>query len=164
VQLCDREHPSRGESRALDLEALGRGYAELRSRLSFSLQAAPFDPEKALGKPFDLGIPACRGRAERRVSLKGSVPEAYRFSNLYFMRLGSRGSASLPEWVEKSPATEILLVSAPNMRGMAELSRALGRRVTPATPKLLEVLGIRCANTRVAFTEKGDEAILAEGD
>jgi len=161
---CAAEHESRGESHLVDLGALERGYAALKGRLTLSLQGARLDPAKMLEKPYDLGVVACRGRGERRVALKEALPAAYRSSKLYFLRPGGRVSASLPERIEKGPDAEIFLVSAANMRAVADLSRTLGRRVTLAPPKLLEVLGIRCANTLVTFTEKGDEAILAEGD
>jgi hypothetical protein len=164
ARRCGAVHDSRGESSPLDLEALARGYAALKSKLTFSLRESKFDPEKAIDQAFDLGVPACRGRSERRVPLKEPVPSNYRTSRLYFTRLGSRAPTSLPEAVLQNPETEVLLVSAESLRSVAGMSRELGKRVTLASPKLLEVLGIRCANTMVTFTEKGDEAILAEGD
>jgi hypothetical protein len=163
-RLCGNAHVSRGESSPADLEGVAKAYALLKTQLTFSVQASRFDPEKALDCPFDLGLPACRGRGSRRVALKDAVPPSYRNSRLYFMRWGSRTPPSLPEAVRQNPETEILIVSVPRMRDLAELSRALGRRVTPAPAKLAQLLGLHCANTWVSFSENGDEALLAEGD
>lgn len=163
-RLCGMVHESRGESSPADLDGLAKAYASLKTKLTFGLEASRFDPEKVLDRPFDLGLPACRGRGSRRVALKDAIPPAYRNSKLYFMRWGSRTSPDLREALERSPETEILVVSVPRMRDLAELSRGLGRRVTPAPAKLVQVLGLRCANTWVTFSEKGDEALLAEGD
>jgi hypothetical protein len=153
--LCEREHGSRGESCPVDLEALERAYGALRKTVVLRLGEVAVDPERALGRPYDLGLPSCRGRGERRVPLKTPIPTVYRKSALTFVDTKGRPS---------DPDTEILLVSADNLRRVAELSRELGKRVSLAPPGLVKALGVRCAGTRVTFTEGGDEAILVEGE
>jgi hypothetical protein len=158
--LCGRPHPSRGESAPLDLAALERSYAALKSSVSLRLGEIGVDPERPLRKPVDLGIARCRGRNERRTHLEAELPAAFRKATLFFLR----GSGEVPEAAAKSPDAEILLVSADGLRRVSELSRTLGKRVTLAPPRLVDTLGVRCTPTRVAFSEDGNDAILVEGE
>lgn len=164
ARRCTQTHVSRGESLPADLEGITRAYAALKTRLTFSMQQSTFDAERALDRPFDLGLPSCRGSQARRVPLKEPIPAAYRNSRLLFMKAEARGSSTRFEELAKNPGTELLLVSVARLRDMAGLSDSWGRRVALAPPQLVRVLGIRCASTLVTFTEAGDEALLAEGD
>ncbi len=131
-------HPTRGETRPLDLEAVARAHREAARLLT--LRIDPPTAEDPLGAPYESGLPACRARSRRTVRL-ADVPEELAGRAFHF---GPRAR----------DGTVHVVTSAKSLRGVAG--------GVLATPELAERFGVRCApsTARVGRTE----AEIDEGD
>jgi len=131
------EHPTRGESRPLDLGVVGRIHAQVEKSFEDLRQdrAVPY-----LASAFDSGLPACRTRATRRARVQALPPE---MTSLLFAPAETR-----------TPPGAILV--ATRARIVADIS-------IPADPELAARFGVRCAPTLVRPLGP-EEVELVEGD
>lgn len=161
---CGRTHPDRGEIRAIDLEQVARSYSRIAGTLSEALERAAVEAPRALDRPYDLGLPACRARRERRIALPEPAPPSLRKRRLWFPSVDDASRVRPPDAVAGDPAAVVLVVAVPRLGELGVLARRLRRPVELAAPELVRILGVRCAGTVAEIEEDGDGAILREGD
>ncbi|HEY3225700.1 MAG TPA: hypothetical protein VGK61_01735 [Planctomycetota bacterium] len=131
------EHPTRGESRPVDLGAVARVHAQVERTFEDLQQdrAVPYLPST-----FDSGLPACRTRGKRRIRVQ-TLPAEMR--PLLFAPAETR-----------TPPGAILI--ATRARSIADIA-------IPADPELAARFGVRCAPTLVRPVGP-EEVELVEGD
>jgi hypothetical protein len=101
-------------------------------------------------------------RIDRTARLEETVPVRYRKRTLYFVRAVQSGArpAILPRPLPQ--AAEVFVVEADRLAEVSALARTLGRRVTLATAEFARAVGVRCADSRVTFSEDGTSALVYE--
>jgi hypothetical protein len=161
--LCGEWHPGAGETTRLDPGVIQRAYADLKSRVSRSLDRAGGAPGLDLARPYDAGLPACRGEAVRMEDLPPERGSRFCGRTLSFRSASDLGRLSLPPELERISAAEILIVQARSLKDLPEAARRLGRPVSLATASFARALGVRCAPTWLRISEKGDRIELHEG-
>jgi hypothetical protein len=160
--LCGEWHRGAGETTPLDLGEIKRAYAGLKTRLSQDLarESRPAMPD--LDRPYEAGLPACREDQVRTEPLSQARGARFRGKSLFFLSTTDPGRLSLPPEVERTPGAEILLLGVKSLRDLPEIARRLGRPVSLASAEFARALGVRCANTWVRISEKGDTLELHE--
>jgi len=131
------EHPTRGESRPVDLGAVARVHAQAKRSFE-DLQTDRAVPYLSSG--FDSGLPACRTRGTRRVRVP---PLPAEMKSLLF-----------------APAE---LSTPPGAILIATRARTVTAVSIPADPELAARFGVRCAPTLVRPVSP-EEVELDEGD
>jgi hypothetical protein len=117
------DHGARGATASVDLDQVARIHGEAaRAFRSFSFDRPVLNSLPA----FDSGLPFCRSRSVRRVSVEPVPPE---MTPLYFASAGS-----------ETPEGALLVVT--RARSIADVS-------IPADPELAKRFGVRCAPTFV---------------
>jgi hypothetical protein len=161
--LCGAWHRATGEALPLDLERVQRAYADLKGRVTKSLNAAlRSQPAQDLKKPYDAGLPACREDARRTLSLPPEQGRALRGRRFYFVRALSPSQVSLPAEIERDPGAQIFIVRARSLGDLPEIAQRLGRPVSLGSADFARTLGLGCANGWVRISEKGDSALVQE--
>jgi len=160
--LCGEWHRGAGESVPLDLARVKAAYASLKNRLTRALSERDLETAVDLAKPYDTGLPACREDDVRTEPLPVEKGARFRGQALYFVSLPERGSLTLPPLVESDKATQILVLRARSLGDLPGLSKELGRPVHLATREFAKALGVRCANTWLKISEKGDAVEIHE--
>jgi hypothetical protein len=163
--LCDEWHRGSGATAPLDLDVVKQAYADLKTRVAKSLGGAtavapPDLPDK--NRSYDTGLPACRGEATRTQALPAALTSRFPGKLLYFISASDLGRLRLPPEIEHSQAAEILVVRASHLADLPEIARRLGRPVSLGTAEFAKALGIRCANTWLRISEKGEGSELHE--
>ncbi len=162
--LCDARHVDRGETRRVDLDLVVRRYAELKGKLESSLGRTDSDLPKSLDVAYDLGLPTCRGRKERKHGIPDLAARLLRGRKLLFVSVGDPDRVRLPSAIKDDPKAEILVVRCTRLRDLGELAKTFKRPVGLAARELAEALGVRCADTWIELAESGDVVVLHEGD
>jgi hypothetical protein len=162
ASLCDQWHRGSGATSPLDLDAIKRAYADLKTRVTKSLGAAIAVPKQDLGQPYDEGLPACRGEATRTQALPPDQVSRFRGKLIYFVSVPDPGRLRLPPEIEASPSAAILILGARHLSDLPEIARRLGRPVSLGTAEFAKALGVRCANTWLRISEKGEGSELHE--
>jgi hypothetical protein len=162
VSLCDQWHRGSGATTPLDLDLIKRAYADLKTRVAKSLDRLNPAPTPGLDRSYDAGLPACRGAATRTEALPPAQASRFRGKLLYFVAAADLGRLPLPPEIEGSPSAEILLVQARRLTDLPEIARRLGRPVSLGTAEFAKALGVRCANTWLKISEKGEGSELHE--
>jgi hypothetical protein len=129
-------HPTRGESRAVSLEAVARAQEDVRRRFALTWdKALQLTPET----PYDSGLPACRARLTKRVHT--TVPPELVGKSIVFAP------------AERMPMADIRV--ATSARRLLEVQAdAL------ADPVLSERLGVRCSPTLVRAVSEVELELL----
>lgn len=161
--LCGRSHFEERET-PLDPVAVERAYAALVGELDRRLAAGLARTPELLARPYETGLPACAG-TNRRVE-KVSDPELRRLRGRRILFLAARDPerARLPAEVESDPAAEILVLGCRRLSDLGTLARRFGRPVGLASRELAAALGVRCADTWIEVSDRGDEIALHEGN
>lgn len=160
--LCGAWHRGSGESVPLDLGRVKRAYSDLRARLAQSLDARDREPAAQADRPYDAGLPACRSEEDRTLPLDPEKGRQVRGRTFYFLAVTDPARAQLPLEVEKDPAVQVLVVRARSLANLPEITRRLGRSVSLGSADFAKALGVRCSNTVVKISEKGDAIVLHE--
>ena len=160
--LCDQWHRGSGASSPLDLDGIKRAYADLRTRLAKSLGGAIAVPKPDLGRPYDAGLPACRLEATRTQALPPAQASRFPGKRIYFVTAADPGRLRLPPEIEADPGAEIMVTGARRLSDLPEIARRLGRPVSLGTAEFAKALGVRCANTWLRISEKGEGSELHE--
>jgi hypothetical protein len=159
---CGEWHRGAGDSSPLDLASVKREYAALRDKVARSLDRLKADAAADLARPFDSKLPACAGEATRTETLEQGKGARLRGRLLYFVAVPDPGRLRLPPEVAADPGAQILVVRTPAMKDLPEIASALGRPITLGSADLARALGVRCANTWLKVSEKGDAVELHE--
>jgi hypothetical protein len=162
AELCGAWHRGSGETVPLDLSRVKRAYQALKDRLAQTLDTPRPEVAKLEKKPYDAGLPACREDGVRTVPLPRELGIRFRGRLLYFVSVGALGHLALPPEVEKDPGAQILVVRAGSLGDLPEIAKELGRPVGLGTREFAKSLGVRCANTWLRISEKGDALELHE--
>lgn len=118
-------HPTRGDSKAVSLEAVARAQEEVQRRLGASWEQST---KLSVDSPFDSSLPACRTRQSRRV--RTSLPA----------EVVGKTFAFAP--AERMPEADVRVATFAR--------RILDARADAlADPALVERLGVRCSPTLV---------------
>ncbi len=118
---CD--HGTRGESKAVDLDAVARAHKEAASLFTAAVERVAVS--NPLDAPFDSGLPACRFRESRTIRVV-AIPKELVGKRIHFGPV-SKGDLWVVTKVKKlADATTGVLASA-------ELASRLGVRCVPAT-------------------------------
>ncbi len=161
-ELCGEWHRGGGESSPLDLAAVKRAYGALRDRVAKSLDRSKEEAAGNLERAFDAGLPACRGESTRVESLPQAKALGLRGRVFYFVSVSDPARVALPPEVADEPLAQVLVLRARALKDLPELSRTLGRPVSLAGADLARALGVRCANTWLRVSEKGEAVELYE--
>jgi hypothetical protein len=159
---CGERHRGGGENAELDLAAVRRAYRGLAEGLGRSLDRSLGDLSQALRQPYDAGLPACRSDASRTEALEEGKAALYRGRLLYFAAASQWGRVELPREVEQDPRAEILLTRLTTLGDLPGIRERLGRPVSLASAAFAKSLGVRCVNTWIKISEKGDAIELHE--
>ena len=160
--LCDTWHRASGETVPLDLARVKRAYLDLKTRVTRALEAEKVVPAVDLRKPYDAGLPACTGDSSR--TAKVAVERGFRLRGraFYFASVGDPARFALPTEVERDPSVQVLILRTRSLGDLPELAKRFGRPISLAGAEFAKSLGVRCANTWVKFSEKGDEIEIRE--
>lgn len=160
--LCGEWHRGAGESRALDLGGVKRAYLAIKSRVTEALDRNASQAVAELDRPYDAGLPACRGDATRTEPLDPAKGARFKGKVLYFVRASDLDRLEFPAEIHENPHLEILIVRTRTLKDLPEIARRLGRPVSLASAEFPKALGVRCSNTWLKITEKGDGIELHE--
>lgn len=126
------EHPARGESKAINLDAVAKAQDEVKRRLAMSWEKSA---KLTADTPFDSGLPACGARQTRRI--RTTVPA----------ELVGKTIAFAP--ADRLPAADVRV--ATSARRIIDVhADALGE------PRLSERLGVRCTPTLIRALSEVD--------
>jgi hypothetical protein len=159
---CGEWHRGGGESAAVDLAAVRSAYRDLARGVGQSLDRSLGELSKELTEPYDAGLPACLREASRNEPLDAAKGALYPGRMLYFVAPSRTGEIDLPLEVEKNPRAEILLTRVNSLRDLPQIRERLGRPVSLASAAFAKSLGVRCSNTWIKISEKGDAIELHE--
>ena len=160
--LCDTWHRGSGETVPLDLARVKRAYEGLKSRVSRTLETESPEAAVDLRKPYDVGLPACRGEATRTAKVPVERGARVRGRTFYFASVGDPARFVLPPEVERDPSVQVLILRTRSLGDLPEIARRFGRPISLAGAEFAKALEVRCANTWVKFSEKGDEIEIRE--
>lgn len=160
--LCGGWHRGTGETVPLDLARVKRAYLDLKNRLARTLEAPRPEVAIDLKKPYDVGLPACREDRVRTEPLSRDLGTRFRGRALYFAAVSAAGRLALPPEVERDPRIEILVLRAGSLGDLPGIATSLGRPVGLGTAEFAKALGVRCVNTWIKISEKGDALELHE--
>ena len=161
--VCDTWHRGSGETVPLHLARVKRAYEALKARVSRSLETENREPAMDLRKPYDVGLPACGGDATRTAKVPGEKGTRVRGRAFYFASVGDPARFVLPPEVERDPSVQVLILRTRSLGDLPEIARRFSRPISLAGAEFAKSLGVRCANTWVKFSEKGDEIEIREG-
>ena len=82
---------------------------------------------------------------------------------MYFMDARDSRRLRLPKEVEGDLGVEIFILECRSLRDLPEISKRLKRPVNLATAVFARALGVRCSNTLIRISERGDEVHVHEG-
>lgn len=159
---CGEWHRGAGDSSPLDLSSVKREYAALRDTVAKSLDRLKEEAAFDLGRPFDSKLPACAAEATRIETLEQAKGTGLRGRVFYFVSVPDPGRLRLPPAVAAEPGAQILVVRARAMKDLPEIASAAGRPISLGSADLARALGVRCANTWLKVSEKGDAVELYE--
>ena len=125
---CD--HGVKGESVAVDLDAVGRAHQEAAKRFNVLVEKASV--ADALARPFDSGLPACRLRETRSVKV-APLPRELVGKIVGF---GTEGDVKI---VTKSKS---LRDAGGGVLGSPELAARLGVRCVPAKVSVISEMEV----------------------
>jgi hypothetical protein len=163
AKVCGEWHRGAGETSALDLVAVKRSYAALKAQVERSLDRLKDEVrEPDLARPFDAGLPACRGDETRSVVLDPAKGLRLRGKIFYFLAAGDPSRVTLPPELEKNTAAEVVVVRVRSLKDLPEVARSVGRPVSLAGRDFAQALGVRCASTWLKISEKGDAVEIHE--
>jgi hypothetical protein len=161
--LCDGWHRGAGKTDPVDLGAVRKAYDDLRRRMTARMERIGADATNLLDRPHRSGLPACRGGAVRVESL--NLPDAAHLKGLTLAFVSVRDAAlRLPDQVRDDPQALVFILDCPSIRDLGEISKSLGRPVYLAEAPFARALGVRCSNTWVRISAKGDTVEIHEGD
>jgi hypothetical protein len=160
--LCDTWHRGSGETVPLDLARVRRAYEGLKSRVSRAFEAQNQAAAPDLRKPYDVGLPACGGDATRTAKVPLEKGARVRGRAFYFASVGDPERFVLPAEVERDPSVQVLVLRTRSLGDLPEIARRFSRPISLAGGDFAKALGVRCANTWVKFSEKGDEIEIRE--
>lgn len=160
--LCDTWHRGSGETVLLDLARVKRAYEGLQARVTRALEAEPPRPSVDLRQPYDTGLPACKGESTRTAKVAPEKGARMKGRVLYFVAVGDPSRIEVPPEVERDPSVQVLVLRVRSLGDLPEIAKRFGRPVNLAGSDFAKVLGVRCANSWVKFSEKGDEIEIRE--
>lgn len=161
-KLCGEWHRGAGDTSPLDLIAVRRAYEALRDRVAKAVDRSKVEMAGELDRPFDAGLPACHGAATRSERLPRA--EAGRIAGrvFYFVSVSDPARLAIPREVAEDPAAQIVVLRVGALRDLPAVARMAGRGVSLGGADLAKALGVRCANTWLKVSEKGDAVELHE--
>jgi len=160
--LCDAWHRGSGETVPLDLARVKRAYEGLKARVTRALEVENPKPSVDLRQPYDTGLPACKGESTRTAKVTPEKGARMKGRVLYFVAVGDPARIAIPPEVERDPSVQVLVLRARSLGDLPEIAKRFGRPVNLAGPDFAKALGVRCANSWVKFSEKGDELEIRE--
>ncbi len=160
--LCDTWHRGSGETVPLDLARVKRAYEGLKARVSRPLETENREPAMDLRKPYDVGFPACGGDSTRTAKVPLEKGTRVRGRAFYFASVGDPARFLLPPEVERDSSVQVLILRTRTLGDLPEIAKRFGRPISLAGAEFAKALGVRCANTWVKFSEKGDEIEIRE--
>jgi hypothetical protein len=160
--LCGGWHRGAGESSRVDLGAVRDAYKDLAAQLEKPLERTRADFIPDLDRPYDAGLPACRGDVSRSEPIAPEKAGRLRGRVLYFAAATRGGLLDLPDEILSNPRAEILILRVAALKDFREISRRAGRPVSLAGAEFAQSLGVRCTGTVVTLSEKGDALLLRE--
>ena len=163
--LCDGWHRGTGRTEPVDLGAVRKAYDDLRRRMTANIERIGTDAAGLLDRPHRSGLPACRAKSVRVESL--SLPDAARLKGLVMAFVSIAGNGRplrLPSEVRDDPRSLVFILDCPSIRDLGDISKAVGKPVYLAEAPFARALGVRCSNTWVRISAKGDTVEIHEGD
>ncbi|HLY74175.1 MAG TPA: hypothetical protein VKU80_08660 [Planctomycetota bacterium] len=160
--LCETWHRGSGETVPLDLARVKAAYRDLKSRVTRAVDAQSAPPAVDLRKPYDAGLPACGGDDTRSASMPPEKGARVKGRTFYFAAVGDPAKFALPPDVERDPAVQVLILKTRSLGDLPEIAKRFGRPISLGSADFAKVMGVRCANSWVKFSEKGDEIQIRE--
>lgn len=162
-KLCGEWHRGAGDTSPLDLVAVRRAYDALRDRVAKAVDRSKVEMAGELDRPYDAGLPACRGTATRSERLPRAEAARIAGRAFYFVSVSDPARLAIPPEVALDPSAQIVVLRVGALRDLPAVARAAGRGVSLGGAELAKALGVRCANTWLKVSEKGDAVELHEG-
>lgn len=159
---CGEWHRGSGLTSPLDTRLIRRAYRDLAQRVATSLDQSREQAAQELEKAYDAGLPSCKGEAVRTEPIPAAKGSRIARRTFYFLSASDPARLELPRELGGAPEAEILIVRARHLSDLPEITRRLGRPVSLGTADFAKTLGVRCANTWVKVSEKGDAVELHE--
>lgn len=160
--LCETWHRASGETVPLDLARVKAAYRDLKSRVTRAVDAQDASPAVDLRKPYDSGLRACAGEDTRTASVPLEKGGRVKGRAFYFAAVGDPARFELPPEVERDPAVQVLILKARSLGDLPEIAKRFGRPISLGSADFAKAVGVRCANSWVKFSEKGDEIQIRE--
>lgn len=162
-KVCGEWHRGAGETSPLDLVAVKKAYGALRDRVAKSLDRAEKEAQPDPDRPYDAGLPACRGEGARTEAISREKGSRLKGRTFYFVSVADPGRLALPVEVAADPSAQVVVIRARALKDLPEIARAVGRPVSLGGADFAKAIGIRCANTWLRVSENGDAVELHEG-
>lgn len=160
--LCETWHRGSGETVPLDLARVKAAYRDLKSRVTRAVDAQNASPAVDLRKPYDSGLPACSGEDTRTASMPLEKGARVKGRVFYFAAVGDPARFALPPEVDRDPAVQVLILKTRSLGDLPEIAKRFGRPISLGSADFAKAMGVRCANSWVKFSEKGDEIQIRE--
>ena len=161
--LCGGWHRGTGRTEPVDLGAVRKAYDDLRRRMAAGVERIGTEAAGILDRPHRSGLPACRTKSVRVESL--NLPDRARLKGLTLAFIALRDAAlRLPDEVRDDPRALVFILDCPSIRDLGEISKSLGKPVYLAEAPFARALGVRCSNTWLRISGKGDTVEIHEGD
>ena len=161
--LCGGWHRGAGKTDPVDLGAVRKAYEDLRRGMTAGVERIGIDAAQVLERPHRSGLPACRAKTVRIERL--NLPDAARLRGQTLAFVSVRNATvHLPAEVRDEPSALVFILDCPRIRDLAEVSKTVGRPVYLAEAPFARALGVRCSNTWVRISPKGDTVEIHEGD
>ena len=147
---------------SVDLGRIQAGYDRTRELLRKKAASMVVRTRELKAEGHHAGLPSCRARGEHETRLQETVPPRFRPLTLYFIRIPKGGARPgiLPETLPQE--AEVFVLETESLSDVAELSRALRRRVSLATREFALALGLGCVDSRVSFSPDGTTSTVRE--
>jgi len=162
VTLCETWHRASGETVPLDLARVKAAYRDLKSRVTRAVDAPSAAPAVDLRRSYDSGLPACSGEDARAASMPLAKGARVKGRAFYFAAVGDPARFALPTEVERDPAVQVLILKTRSLGDLPEIAKRFGRPISLGSKDFAKAMGVRCANSWVKFSEKGDEIQIRE--
>jgi hypothetical protein len=162
ITVCRHRAQDGQESRPVDLGRVDREYTKAASVFRERVKGVEQRTVALRDRGYDSGVKACVRPEKRGVALRDPLPAKLCGRRLYF--LAAPGGGRLPSGLRAplEPDAVVFLLNYPSLEEAGKLAALLKVGVTPATPALAELLGIRCQGSVVDVSRDGRTLSIEE--
>ncbi len=158
-----RTELDKGAAESVDLKAIAKEYARFKAAFAGIMEKSNVSALAMLDDAYDAGLPACRRRDVREISLGATLPERFAGQKLAFVAVKGEHFDLAPA-VADDAAAGVLVVKATKLRALAEASKNAGRTLSAGTMELAASVGVKCHPSWIEIKPNRKEVVVHEGE